>query len=1067
MPANWRPASIPLTGGLNTGSDAKALEPGTFAQLDNAVFDGDGHPRKRHGGVGDEVYFGTPSAPPVANEWLYGYGLRDTGGTSSFTPPGQTAALRAAAVRGDELLVHDGTYLMSRDVNSARGWRTVRTGMADQQATLLREPIAHIAGLETVSSVTTPELSDISGIDQIRGQYVQVTAWQEGSSVFASAHDVATGGMIYHAAIVAPATITSFIRLGYIPPSTVGAYGTIVLVQGDVGSADLLLFLTSEADPAVWSSPSAITSTEFSAGLDVRTGHSGTYIEVAWVSTVPDARVTRVDRFGAMTHYVPTLGNAPYTFSDVGLGISPSGGKMLAWHRLNAGVYEVYSRHYNEDYSVTLSGAVRHDDGLMTSPGIITCQNLSSGALGLVFWDGVFTVGADGVHYSSSGSSNYYYDRLELAGQAFRVGETICVPCQYTPLPGPGQIRQMVVLYYDRSAPDAGNLIPVASWARGTSYASSGGVGKFSVSSMPEDGPWNVLKHYVPALQVDSGSTVALGTRTTSSLVDFGAPIRSVQAGQSTYFAGGVVMEYDGRSLHEAGFLDVPRPELVANTSGFGLLTALATYTYRIYLVHRNAQAELTRSAAFTQTVTLGVGNDSVSITLPPQPLCTRPDVKWEVYRSQGNGAFLTLAMTNDFQDRQDSRVVVDNASDASIATEPADPAPSAVVGAVGVLDNVAPPACSIIAQGRERVWYAGGELRLGQVAYSKFYDPTETPGWNEALVLETDRANPVTGLGFLGPWTVVFSDRNTYQVAGDGPSNLGLGDFEPAQLLIANSGCLSPDSVVQTPLGIAFQSRVGPRVLGHGGALLSSQSGLLGSEVDGSFSQVLASCAVPEREHAQWLMADGTRMLWDYAVNKWSRWTGAHLTPASLGTGTGLIYHPALSGAVLVESDRVVIEDTGEYTDGGIAYRFIASLGWISPHGALSWGRVRRWSLDGDALGAFTGRVYIDYDFKLSRRQLYTWAASTSYAGSDGTTYDHDPNEWGDGAWGSQPAWGGDTADGGAFPVNVRFNRQKTTAFRFTITDDTESGPTLGLRSLTIEFAPEAGLVRTGGRNI
>jgi hypothetical protein len=203
--------------------------------------------------------------------------------------------------------------------------------------------------------------------------------------------------------------------------------------------------------------------------------------------------------------------------------------------------------------------------------------------------------------------------------------------------------------------------------------------------------------------------------------------------------------------------------------------------------------------------------------------------------------------------------------------------------------------------------------------------------------------------------------------------------------------------------------------------------------------------------------------MVWDYSVNRWCRWTDYRLADE----GGALAYWSG--SAVLTEADQILVEDTEVYTDGGRGYQMVASLGWISPAGPLLWGRLRRWGLDGDALGSFTARVEIDYDFKMGVfTQGYDWAASTLRTGSDASTYDHNPGDFGDqDTWGLGTSWGGNTADGGAFPVNVRFNRQKATSFRMTITDSSETNATLGLRNLTLEFAPNAGLVRIGGRNL
>lgn len=1076
MAANWRPASIPLTGGLVTGADAKALEPGQFAQLDNVVFDGLGHPEKRHGSTDVQVLSGpSGSAPAVADRlWVQGYGYANENTLiRAATAPGETGSVRGLATRGSELLAYDGTYMVSRSDATAEEWLPVATGLgASSSSTRGTCSIPHLSVDEGWGPVGKG--NNYSGMDVAVGEQVTILVWAElnlptssNVTIYATARDNVTGATLYQRkAITAFSPVgDTMVRIVYVPRE--GATGFFCVAQANQSMDDLYVSVALETAPGAWTNTS-VTTTVFGRGLDLKA--YGGHAYVGWVSTGSTMFLTRVDYLGAIVHFNPPIGNIPYVDTSLGVAFHPDGRLLVVWFRDVGGSLRPFISFFASDLVTLQQGPTQLDTVVwdVTASNYITaewCLLATTTRAARVFFSAQFTtieltnfVSVEDTSVAISLDSATRTTFCRLAGSAFRCGNSVGVVLQGSD--ASGQEFYGAALWDDAilSGGGVGNMQPVALWARGPAFTQvnlQAGVG--SVAVIPGQDEKNPLRFAVAVPYAHQNNSNVQLYATVAEL-DFGAPLRSVQYGSCTYFAGALPREYDGATLHEAGFPTAVQPTLTPS-NGAGALTVNSTYTYRVYMCHRNAQGEVVRSSGVVRTVALGAADDTVTITLVPQFWVTRPGWFYEIYRSQANGSVLTLVDTLRHDDwRADEITYTDVTPDSSIASTAIDPLP------VGVLDCVSPPACEIIAQGKDRVWMAGGELRPGQVAYSRLSDPGEAMSWNEALVHETDRTSEVTAISFLSDWAMVFAHSRTHLIAGDGPANSGLGDFYPARLVLSDIGALNHESVQLTPLGVAFVSPVGVRVLA-GERLLSGDKGQTGSAVDGSFRgrTVIGSVVVPEQSHARWLLDDGTQMVWDFSLDRWTRWTGFQVEP-ELGSQGGMIYWSA--GAAVADQDSVLLESTSTYTDGGRPYETIASLGWISPHGVLSWGRLRRWGLDGDALGSFTMRVYVDYDFKLSRRQEYTWAASTSYAGADGTTFDHDPASWGSGAWGGA-VWGGDTSDGGAFPTAVRFNRQKATSFRLTFTDDGEPNATFSLRNLSIEFAPAAGLVRVGGRNI
>lgn len=1075
MASNWRPASIPLTGGLNTTVSAKRLGPGQFSQLDNAVFDGEGCPSKRHGSTADQVLSVDAGLAPAVDErtWIQGYGYVPTATLTRLNlpsqpgGPGETGSVRGLATRDGELLAWDGTHLCSRSPSLGRGWVGVPNGMTQLDGT--GRGTVLIPHLTTRQSGYAKDASDMTGLDVAVGEDIRVVAWADSGelAVLVSAFESDSNAPIFSSKdLTTGITFTGIAtcRLAYVPTFS-GTVGYFVLAKACGTTGDLAVSVALETDILDWTT-TVVTASLYSAGLSIRTFGGKAYL--SWVTTAGDLHLTSVDEYAAVVDTVQPVGTTINTDSATDLAFHPDGRLMMSFFDDVAGDGHAWVIFFASNLASVDAGPIQVSTAGM-DPGAyaITCEwsiTKVTNRSAKVFWSGNPVGGAGTASYFARVENTTVTRSLDsgadvfIIGQAFRTGDS--VGCAI--LVNDGVSEMQAIVYWDNLTVQG--MVPCAVFGRGTSVAGRlTTVG--SICPLPGQDSYNPQKFsYCQGVVKNNGSAAESGGMVTIDL-DFGAPLRSAQAGRSTYFAGGFVREYDGATVHEAGFAETVLPTLTP--AGSGSLTPSSTYTYRVYLCHRNAQNETVRSSAITKTVVLAAGEDEVLITLPAIYLTTRPNLFWEVYRSQGNGSVLTLSLTYNNFVRGQTETISDTASDAVIAQSSIDPIPAATVNGIGVLDGVSPPACTVIGAGKDRLWFAGGELGMGQLAYSRFYDPGEGVTWNEALVVETDRVSEVTGLGFMGDWVIALSRTRIHYVAGDGPSNLGQGDFFPSRLVVSDLGALTPESVVLTPMGLAFQSPQGVRVLGQGGALMSTQTGFLGSEVDASFAgqTCLGSCVIPEQGHARWLLDDGTQMVWDYAINKWARWTGYHVTP-ELGDTGGLTYLPG--GSVIACQSEVWTETASVYTDGGHPYQFIASMGWVNPHGPLSWGRLRRWALEGDALGDCTMRIFIDYDFKLSRRQGYTWLTSTLSTRPDGQTYDHDPAGWGDEAsWGAGPVWGGDTADGGAFPVNVRFNRSQATSFRMTFTDETEPNQTLTLRSLSIEFSPKAGLVRAGGRNI
>ena len=132
-----------------------------------------------------------------------------------------------------------------------------------------------------------------------------------------------------------------------------------------------------------------------------------------------------------------------------------------------------------------------------------------------------------------------------------------------------------------------------------------------------------------------------------------------------------------------------------------------------------------------------------------------------------------------------------------------------------GVLDNVCPPAalCMCIHQNR---LVLGGADDTTVVWFSKELSPTDAPGFNDALTIQIEDGGAVTGLASFNGLLFVFKRRTAFVVAGDMPDDtgggIGRGNGSISSLatpvrMAHDIGCINHRSVVETPIGIFFQS--------------------------------------------------------------------------------------------------------------------------------------------------------------------------------------------------------------------------------------------------------------------
>ena len=194
-----------------------------------------------------------------------------------------------------------------------------------------------------------------------------------------------------------------------------------------------------------------------------------------------------------------------------------------------------------------------------------------------------------------------------------------------------------------------------------------------------------------------------------------------------------------------------------------------------------------------------------------------------------------------------------------------------------GVLDNVSPPSAKVMCIHQNRL-ILGGADDTSVIWMSKELTPTEAPGFNEALTLTISDAGAVTGLASLNGNLIIFKRNAIFVVPGVLPDSTGAAPSmgEPIKLP-AGVGCIDHRSIVETPVGVFFQSERGLEVIPP-----SLQVNLIGDKIFDTittYPKVVSAIHYANDQEVRFLLekGDGTSRIlvnYSYLFSVWSTHT-------------------------------------------------------------------------------------------------------------------------------------------------------------------------------------------------
>jgi hypothetical protein len=535
-----------------------------------------------------------------------------------------------------------------------------------------------------------------------------------------------------------------------------------------------------------------------------------------------------------------------------------------------------------------------------------------------------------------------------------------------------------------------------------------------------------------------------------------------VTAGKTLYLAGGVGWQYDGQTVCEQAPLLFPESHTLASSNGAGALTNSGQYNYRVYYEYTNVHGERVRSSALTKTITLGASDDTVTITLPAHGISAAAYVDGSgdsvngvyavVYRTVANadltqGAFFYRVSSSDPSvggaangwvrpPLTGTTAYVDYLSDAAIVEFEVDPL------SISETDYDALPASTMITEGNGRVYATGLAHNPNAVIASKLRANEEACQFSLYNEIEApDDGGPVTGIAPLGANLAIFKRDRIYLLSGDGPSNTGQGGYATPQLVTFDVGCVNHRSIAPFPGGVLFQSHKGIRAIGPDFAVVD-----VGAAVDGyvrgadglAAVNITGAITLVDRNEIRFITESGRTLVFNYGNGAWTTFTGVNGVASVVWLGKQV---------TLDASGRVHVETPDAYTDAGGNYRLRVKLPWLRFAGAQGRQRIRRIELLGTYHSAHSLKVKNRYDY-----------ATPADAGLFATSDVIDVDTYGAGDYGDD-YYGGGTAGDSVYRITHRPARQRCTAYQLEIYDQPGTpGRAYEISALSIDVDAESG---------
>jgi hypothetical protein len=294
---------------------------------------------------------------------------------------------------------------------------------------------------------------------------------------------------------------------------------------------------------------------------------------------------------------------------------------------------------------------------------------------------------------------------------------------------------------------------------------------------------------------------------------------QSASAGGLLYLTGGPVQVYDGHSVTEAGFGEVPGIKSIefVDITG-GNLADNATYSYVMvweYALPDGTFYESPPSPPFEFTTDGAADGAAVTVFGPHSARVALGDA---VYGAQVTGVLYrtvwdstNLSQGSQFHEVQrfecpstladygDDVIVNDGLSDTAAATRPV------LYTQAGPVEHNAPEASSYISASSARITL-GGQARVAEFQESKEQELDEAVNFSGLSAFIGRAPQPIVGVLSLDGIRILYTRTDIYTASGDGPENDASGALPAPVKLDSPGGLADWRSLLNAPDGVWLQ---------------------------------------------------------------------------------------------------------------------------------------------------------------------------------------------------------------------------------------------------------------------
>lgn len=802
---------IPLTGGLDTSSAERHVEPPSLLVAENIDYDEMGRIRKRVGYKDLEA-----SGLSAPYQWLH--------------------------ERAGALLTHakGGT----RIYNTVSGGFHPGPGFDERNYPTAKSRPVSGQGATTYADVTV-------------GNGYQIFANLEGDDLYTVVVDSATDSAVWRHNFSSLSSAALAVRV-----LVTGTTAVVVYVEG-TSLKSRSMDLT--ASPPNWSSATTVRSDVHAADkyLDAQAVNSTSFVLCYRTNSGSTVRTEVLETSGFIS-----VANRTDTFAGTLRSISvywsaaESNGITVIADSTNG----VIAKHWNSLLTGTASSTV--DAAVTDAYNVTACNGTVSGRIMVWYDENDASNIAHKVHYQevtadeTSGApvgSKVSKNNVSIAGRPFVESSMQCIPVAFD---NDDDSERMLFLL--------GNISGFLYVLGRAQYLTSNGLaGRSRVGGTEAIESSLYVMGSVLRTKIVADATVHTGSETMASAVewDFRAAPRHVAVNYGrTVFAPGAIGH--GTDLLDAviqGYPHSPEVSLAATTGGS--LTVSSVYTYAVVYQFVDNQGQVHWSVpSVLETVTLSGGQNAVTVTIR-MPITNHS--KALIFRGQADDAsVLNLAGTASLSGITNPTFNhSDTASDASIAGNEI-----LYTNGGAQLGRHAAPASKYAAVHDNRVWVISEDD--GSIWPSHRRVDPEAVSFHPSLAIDGAVANrrPVALASLSDSRLAVLWENRIAIVHGSGPNAAGQGSTYTDPLPVVSSAfCDVPRSVASTSLGVVFQSSMlGIWLLDQAGQTQHISDPVADFETD----TCVKSVQLEDQAEIAFVTVSGsdTRVLyWAYAQNKWS----------------------------------------------------------------------------------------------------------------------------------------------------------------------------------------------------